>query len=122
MKRYLYLTALISVLLLATYFGLNESVLDGYLHSKFPVLVGFFFVQSFPIGWILDQGRKDPQSFPMYAIGSIGFRMITGLFLLLFFYFIKTEDIVSLSIQFTGVYLLYLVFELTVVLSNLRRN
>lgn len=113
---------MLSIALIAVYYGLNEALFEGYLHDKFPVLIGFFFVQSFPIGWILSLGQKDPQSFPMYAIGSIGFRMITGLFLLLFFYFIKMEGIVPLSIQFTGVYLIFLVFELTVVLSNLRRN
>lgn len=122
MKRYLFLTAAISAVLIAVYYGLNEPFFNGYLHEKFPALIGFFFVQSFPIGWILSQGQKDPQSFPMYAIGSIGFRMITGLFLLLFFYFMKVEEIIPLSIQFTGVYLIYLVFELIVVLSNLRRN
>ncbi len=58
----------------------------------------------------------------MFAIASIGFRMLTGLFLLLVFYFLKVEDIVQLSYQFLGVYLVYFVFELIVVLANLRRN
>lgn len=71
---------------------------------------------------MLKQGEKTPTNFPMFAIASIGFRMITGLFLLLIFYFLKVDQIVYLSYQFLGVYLVYLVFELMVVLANLRRN
>jgi hypothetical protein len=79
-------------------------------------------LQSFPIAWLLKQGEKNPSSFPMFAMASIGFRMITGLFMLLVFFFLDIEGIVQFSYQFMGVYLVYLVFELMVVLANLRPN
>lgn len=108
--------------ILAIAYGIVDILYPELLHSKFLVLIIFFFIQSIPIAWLLRQGEKDPSNFVMYALGSIGLRMITGLFLLVFFYVLKVEDIVSLSIQFLVVYLVYLVFELTVVLANLRRN
>ena len=122
MKRYLLISLAVSSVLLLAYYLLNDPLFSGALHYKLPTLIIFFFFQSFPVAWLLRQGEKDPSSFPMFAIGSIGFRMITALFFLLFFYFIKVEQIVQFSLQFTAVYLVYLVFELIVVLANLRRN
>ena len=113
---------MISAVLLLLYYALNDQLLASYLHAHFPTLVVFFFLQSFPVAWLLTQAVKTPESSPMFTIASIGFRMITGLFLLLIFYFLKVEDIVQFSIQFLAVYLVYFVFELTVVLANLRRN
>jgi len=101
---------------------MNDSLLGGYLHDKFPALIIFFFLQSLPIAWLLNQGEKTPADFPMFAIASIGFRMLSGLFLLLIFYFLEVPDIVQFSYQFLAVYLVYFVFELIVVLANLRRN
>lgn len=121
MKRYLIVSSVVSALLFAGYFLFNHYY-GGILHPKFPFLIGFFYFQSFPIAWMLRQGEKDRSSFVIYAIGSIGFRMITGLFLLLAFFFLKTDQIIDLAIQFSAVYLVYLVFELIVVLANLRRN
>lgn len=113
---------MISALLLLLYYTLNDPLFAGYLHAKFPTLIVFFFLQSFPIAWLLTQAVKTPENSPMFTIASIGFRMITGLFLLLIFYFLKVGNIVQFSFQFLAVYLVYFVFELIVVLANLRRN
>ncbi len=79
-------------------------------------------MQSFPISWMLRQGERDSSSFVMYALGSIGFRLITGLFLLLLLSFLAGDQLPALAIQFSVVYLVYLVFELLMVLATLRRN
>jgi hypothetical protein len=110
------------VLLFGIYYLLNQPFLEGFLHPHFPTLITFFFFQTLPIAWILNKGLKNPPDFPMYAMASIGLRMVTALFFLLILYALKVDDIRSLGIQFMGVYLVYLVFELTVVLANLRRN
>ncbi len=122
MKRHLISSLVVSVLLLLIFYLVDASLPYRYLHTKFPVLVGFFFLQSLPIAWMLQKGEKDKTNFPMYVIGSIGLRLITSLFLLLIFYTLKIPDIIKFSIQFAGVYLVYLIFELTVVVSNLRRK
>ena len=122
MKKYLFTSLLISALLLAVYYLLNQQFFNNFLHPHFPTLIFFFFFQTIPIAWILNKGLKNPPDFPMYAMASIGLRMITALFFLLILYGLKVGDIQSLGIQFMGVYLIYLVFELTVVLANLRRN
>lgn len=86
----------------------------------FPLLVFVFFGQSVPVAWLMQAGQKDPTQFPVFVIAAIGFRMITSLMLLLVFYALETEELVGLTIQFSVLYLVYMVFELIVVLSNLR--
>ncbi len=122
MRRYLLFTILLSVSLLACFYVVQKFLLIELFHDFFPILITFFFLQSIVISWILRQGEKNKSSFPIYVIASIGFRMITGLFLLVVFFVLEVEKIRLLAIQFVIVYLVYLVFELMVVLSNLRRN
>ena len=119
MRNYvLWSVALSGILLLADYW-FGESL---GLHPLFTLLVLFFLGQSLPIGWLTSIALRNPSQSSIIFIGAIGFRMITGLGLLLVFYFFNIPDLTYLSIQFVGVYLFYLVFELTVVLTNLRRN
>ena len=122
MKRYLLFTACLSLVLLIGFYLTNEVFQVQVFHHLFPWLIAFFFLQSIIISWILFQGEKNQSSFPIYVIASIGFRMITGLFLLVVFFVLEVSEIRLLAIQFVMVYLGYLVFELMVVLSNLRRN
>lgn len=122
MKKYLLPATGISLFLFLTFYYLNDPLLGGWLHTYFGYLILFFFLQTFPVAWILDLAVKTPDQFPIYVIGAITFRFLTGLFLLLIIYALKAPDIGRLMIQFVGVYLAYMVFELIVVLANLRRN
>ncbi|MFT6866499.1 MAG: hypothetical protein ACJA08_001330 [Cyclobacteriaceae bacterium] len=122
MKKYLFITSGISVfLILLFYFG-NSGLLDNYLHRQFPVLIIFFFLQSLIISWLLNAGQKSNWDSPGYALGTVTFRLLTGMMFLIILYVLKVEDIRQLLIQFTCLYLVYLIFELFAVLSNLRRN
>lgn len=122
MKKYLMIMSVLSLGLLGVFYGLNEVWFDSYLHSHFATLIVFFLLQSIPIGWVMDQAIKEPSSFVIYVVGAIGLRMITGLFFVLILFFLNIPHINQLAIQFVGVYLLYLGFELSIVLTNLRRN
>lgn len=122
MKKYLVLSLVISGVLLLIYYLLNDPFLGGYLHDLFPVLILFFFVQSFVIAWMLSRGEKNKEKFPLLALGSVTFRFVSGVIFLGIFFVLDVVDPVPLSAQFLGVYLLYLIFEIFVVLANLRRN
>lgn len=121
MKRYLITMSVLSAVLVGIFY-LQGSVLGYQLHSQFAALVVFFFLQSIPIAWLLSMAHKSTSDSPMYVMASVGFRMITGLMLLLVLFFLKVDNMNALAIQFAAVYLLYLIFELSVVLANLRRN
>ncbi len=94
----------------------------GLLHDQFDVMVIVFFLQSLPVAWLMYTGQKDPTQFPVLALGAIGFRMMTSLMVLTVFYVLKIPELVALFVQFSILYFVYLVFELIVVLANLRRN
>lgn len=122
MRKYLVPSILITAVLLMTFYFLNESMFKGYLHDQFDVLVFIFFLQSIPVAWLMHTGQKEPSQFPIFFIGAIGFRMITSLMILAVFYILKIPELFALFVQFSILYLVYLVFELIVVLANLRRN
>lgn len=121
MKKYLPVFAIVSAVLVAMYYLLNDLAFGSYLHRLFPALVGFFFIQSVLISWLLKLGSEDKSKFGMYALGSIVLRLITSVLLLIVLFLLKVENTVPLAIQFMGVYLLFLAFELIMVISNLRR-
>lgn len=101
-------------------------IFDGFyiwdLHVHFPYLVLFFFIQSILISWMLSSAEKDRARLPLYALGAIVLRFLTGIFYVLILYMLEMEEFRTLIIQFAVVYLLYMVFELSIVLANLRPN
>jgi uncharacterized membrane protein len=92
------------------------------LHPLFGPLVIFFFFQCLIVALLFYLGQKDKEKFPLYALGSVVFRLVSSFIALIVFFIMGVENAKSLSLQFMAVYLLFLVFELTVVLTNLRRN
>ena len=101
-------------------------VLNGFglweLHPHFPFMVLFFLIQSVLISWLLSLAEKDPPRLPLYAIGAVSLRFLTAVFYMLILVLLKLDELRPLIIQFMVVYLLYMVFELSMVLANLRPN
>lgn len=121
MRKYLIISTIVTSACLAFY-SLNDYLFGGALHKSLPLVIVFFFVQSVPISWMLHKSSTNPEKFSGLALASLGIRMITSLFLLLAIYGMGVEDFTNLAIQFVILYFVYLIFEITVVLSNLRRN
>ena len=115
---------LCAVLSLALWAVSKVSLLNEFVsfHRFYPYLIVFFFIQAIVVIKIVEKGSRKKEESSMYILGAISARFISGLFAILIFYAMKVEDLIGLSIQFVVLYLLYLVFELTVLLSNLRRN
>jgi hypothetical protein len=120
MKKYLIGITIISLFLIAIA-PLKDS-LPFELHDLYIEMVIFYIAQSVVIAFILSQGEKQPDKLPIFALGSIVFRLLTAVVFLIAVFIIGVENVKLLSIQFMAIYLLFLVFELTVVLTNLRRN
>ena len=120
--RVVILTIVFSLILgLAPYIS-GLSSLIGF-HEHYLSLIIFFCLQALLVIAIVEKGqRKKKEESSIYILGAITARFISGLFIILIFYMMKVEDIIGLSIQFVILYLLYLIFELIIVLSNLRRN
>lgn len=122
MKKYLLISTGLSLFFLLVYYLGNSVIFSGYLHSHFPGVIIFFFLQSLIVAWLLNEGQKSNWESPIYALGTVSFRLLTGLFFLLILFTMEIQNIKELMVQFIALYLVYLMFELFTVLSNLRRN
>lgn len=122
MRRNLVFSMAIAFSLLLLFQFCNDFIFSGTLHELFPSIVVFSFLQSLIILQIIKLGQQTNWQSPIYALGIISVRLVTSLIFLVILGLKQTGDIKSLSIQFMGVYLIYLIFELNAVLANLRRN
>jgi hydrogenase-4 membrane subunit HyfE len=120
MKRYLISIGILTVILTAI------SVLKAYLpftiHPTYNSMLVFYTIQSVVVAVILYFAEGKKENYGLFALGIVVLRLITALIFLMIMYVRGTEDTMVFAVQFMLLYLSYLVFELTVVLSNLRRN
>ncbi len=122
MRFYLFGVIGIACVLFASYYFESTMLASDTLHSTFPGLVLFFFLQSLVVAWIIYLAEKSGWESPLYALGLITFRFLTSLFFIAVLFVMKFDDMKPLMAQFLSVYLIYLAFEIYTVLSNLRRN
>jgi hypothetical protein len=119
-RKYLYTIAAITIGLLSL--PLLEKSLPWSLHDQYINLLIFFTLQSLVIAIMLRQGEKKPERMPLFALATVSFRLITALIFLIVMYLVGVEEVTNFAAHFVAVYLVYLVFELTLVLTNLRRS
>ncbi|MFY0687705.1 MAG: hypothetical protein JXQ90_11100 [Cyclobacteriaceae bacterium] len=120
MKKYL--IASVGVSAVFTLLWIFDNHLPWQFHQYFIWFVVFFLFQSILISWLLYMGEKDKKQFPIFVLGSVVLRFVSAALFLLIFFIAGLEDPRSLVIQFMALYLTHMVFELSVVLSNLRPN
>ncbi len=115
MKKWIYLILLTGILLGGNYF-FQEHL---NLHSSFDLIVLFFFgltVVYFRLDhWL----RKEWQV--QVSLVKIILRFLLSLVFILIMIKTKDDDM-NLVIQFISLYLIFMVFEIVVSLTNLRRN
>lgn len=119
MKKYVLASAGISLVSLLIYFLLGSRL---GLHPFLAWVILFFLLQSLLVGWIFSLGERDRERWITFVIGGMSIRLVTGVIFLVVLILTGMVNTVALVIQFGALYLVYLVFELIVALSNLRRN
>lgn len=86
-------------------------------------ILGFFVLQGFLINRMLEYAHKNkPDSFSLYLLGSVSIRFLTSVFTAVIVLVIGVMDKKLFIINFFAFYLAYLIFELIILLSNLRPN
>ncbi len=89
------------------------------LHANFHTIIYFYYIQSLLIGLLLFFGL-DSKSSPIFFLAGMVLRLVTAIMFIVVLSFISIDNMVHYIINFTLFYLIYLVFELTTLLSNLR--
>ena len=93
------------------------------IHSSFPWIVLGFWLLYLSIHFLMNFMKKYLEvPHHMILLAGTSMRLIIALFSLIVFYVLKVENLVLFTINFSGVYLLFLVFEISTTLSNLRPN
>jgi len=103
--------------------ALSLTSFEQYLHPFVSYMVAFYVVQSLLIAWvesILVKGSH--QNFVFFVIGSISFRLVTSLIAAMFFLLAVGSQNTLFIINFFALYLLFLGFELFMLMTNLRSN
>ncbi|MEL6560328.1 MAG: hypothetical protein AAFQ94_19215 [Bacteroidota bacterium] len=105
-------------------FGVGQLISSetDYIHDAFTWMMLFFLIQSLFIAYLHFLGQKDPQKLPLYFFGALVFRMLTMILMLGVIYIGKVPDHILFTINSGIIYLLYLTFEIILLLVNLRPN
>lgn len=115
MKKWLYL-AIITAILLSAEYVLTDFV---ELHPSYNLMVVFFAAQAFVL-FRLDHWAPKEWSVQMSLV-KIVLRLISSMILILVLVYTQ-EDPFRMVIQFIAIYLVYMIFEIVIALTNLRRN
>ena len=115
MKKWILLLAVVIVLFLTRYFFAD--VLN--LHTAFDLMVGFFAIQTFVLfridSWVSKEWAVQ------VSLAKVVIRFLaSAVFALILI--MTQEDRFNLVIQFFLLYLIFMVFEIGMALTNLRRN
>ncbi len=116
-------SVILSVILIGLTLGLQQIPgSEGFLHSGILAIVifsGFLgMLISFMVGWGLE--NLDAGNRPNLFIAITGIRMIISLIFVLIVLYNGLDNQMVWVVNFFAVYLVYLVFEIKVIMSNLR--
>ena len=118
--NYFYHSMLISIIFSVLW--IFEKYLLFPLDQDFIGIIVFFFIQSIIISWMFVRAQKKVETSVSYLLGATVFRLLSAIFLLIYFILIEAQNFQLLSFEVIGIYLIHLVFELRYVLVNLQRN
>jgi len=92
---------------------------NSHLHSSYLIMIAFFAIQAFVLFRI---DGLIPEALQVHgSLVKIIIRFLSSaVFILIMIY--RYDDPVIMVVQFIALYLVYMVFEIGVALTNLRRN
>jgi len=115
MKKWILLGVIVAVLLLVNYFFSDALA----LHATYHFMVGFFAIQTIVL-FRIDSWA--PKEWTVQAsLAKIVIRLLASMVFALVL-IMNNGDRFNLVIQFFSIYLIFMVFEIGMALTNLRRN
>lgn len=121
-KKILLRNILFSLALYGIVWGLRFTIFQQHIHSTITGILIFYFVLSMLVSWMMEIAIGDKEKFVPVAMGAIVLRLLITVLSMVVVVIAGIENQESFIINFFIVYLCYLIFELTTVLSNLRPN
>ena len=115
MKKWILLGVIVLLLLLTNYF-FQEAL---GLHATFNLMVAFFALQTFVL-FRIDHWVPEQWSVQVSLVKIVIRFLASAVFALALI--MTYQDTFNLVIQFFSIYLIFMVFEIGIALTNLRRN
>ncbi|WP_421873913.1 hypothetical protein [Marinoscillum sp.] len=104
-------------------FFVQQSSLAKYIHGAVWGTLAFYFIQGLIINLAIDWAKRNStDKLHLFLLGSVAFRLLTSIFACIFVLLIGIDAQQLFIINFFAVYLVYLVFEMTTLVANLRPN
>lgn len=113
MKKWIYLSIITLALLSA------EFVIADVLHSTYRLTVLFFAIQVFVLFRLENWAPKEWAV--QVSMVKIIIRLLSSMVFILVLVYTQ-DDLYRMVIQFIAIYLVYMIFEIVIALTNLRRN
>ncbi len=122
MKELSKISVFTGILILISY-CLLEVFQFSFVHSAIYQILGFlwFLYTSIHITYLLVAKNPNIESATLPLVG-LGLRFLVSLFTVMVWLIKNPDDSALFVLNFMAIYLIYVVFEITALLSNLRRN
>lgn len=119
-KSLIYHILLTAILWLAS-FGL-ALIRPEYIHPNIHWIFLFFLIQSLGIAGLNQIALKAADQMPAVVLAGVVLRLLTTIFFFVFAIIFEVEESTKFILNTTIIYLPYLIFEIILLLPNLRPN
>jgi len=92
----------------------------GYVHAGAELIILFLFLQALLTFLLTKLGFQDRQRFSLYYMAATAFRFLLSVIVVFFALYLGVDHTVVFIINFMTVYLLFVVFEIYTLITNLR--
>ncbi len=119
-KSLIYHILLTAILWFAS-FGL-AFIRPEYIHTNIHWIFLFFLIQSLGIAGLNQFALKAADQMPAVVLSGVVLRLLTTIFFFVFAIIFEVEESTKFILNTTIIYLPYLIFEIILLLPNLRPN
>lgn len=109
-----------TVILAAVAYLLREVFLLHYIHTTAEFIILFLFLQAILTLYLTKLGFRDSSRFALYYMSAIVFRFLLSVIAIFIALYLGINQAVIFIVNFMIAYLLFVVFEIYTLITNLR--
>lgn len=116
-----FISLLVFTLILLAFALLSREVwLLSFIHPTAEFIILFLFLQALLTLYLTRMGFLDRHRFPMYYMAATAFRFLLSVIVVFFALYLGVNQAVVFIVNFMTAYLLFVVFEIYTLITNLR--
>ena len=111
---------LFTIILLVLAYVAREVFLLDIIHTAAELIILFLFLQGLLTFFLTKLGFRDKGRFSLYYMAATAFRFLLSVIVIFFALYVEINQAVVFIINFMIAYLLFVVFEIYTLITNLR--